>query len=69
MAFPERVAQYLKTRRGKAYCDDCLTAALRLDALSARYMAHHVTHVLGETEEFHRTHGQCSNCGQIDQGH
>ena len=61
MNIAERVAGFLRERRGQPYCDDCLFRELRL---SRRQQANRVTMALGVTSEFQRAPGPCSGCAE-----
>ena len=56
MTVEERVAAFLQTNRGKAYCDDCLAGELGIN----RHQARNATSGLAASGRFHRDYGACS---------
>jgi hypothetical protein len=60
MTIPEKIDDYLRTNKPRAYCDDCLQALL---GLAKRQEAQQATKPLGLCEEFVRDQGRCFSCG------
>ncbi len=55
---PERVIHFLRSRQPRAYCDDCLAAALSL----RRAQVNIVTSTLGLCREYFRGNETCIGC-------
>ena len=56
MIVEERVASFLLTNKGEAYCDDCLAAEVGVN----RHQARNATAGLGASLRFQRMVGVCS---------
>lgn len=59
MTIAQRVAGFLREHKPKRFCDDCICERL---SLSRRQQAFRVTSALGETSDFVRDDGECSQC-------
>lgn len=57
---PERVIRHLQLNRPRAYCDDCLAAALSLN----RAQVSIITSTLGLCKEYSRGTKTCADCGR-----
>ena len=58
MTVPESVATFLRTRRPKAFCDDCIAEELGKN----RRQIQPLTATLKESAEFTRLKGSCVGC-------
>jgi len=58
MQRPDQIIAFLTSNKPKAYCDDCIAAALTPQA-NRHYVAS-ITNSLAKTPPFQREHGQCS---------
>lgn len=56
----QRVNDYITNARPRAYCDDCISAALNL---SQRQQSARVTGALETTSDFVREDDECAGCG------
>jgi hypothetical protein len=63
MTVEARVADFLRSLKPNAVCDDCIAKTLRLGSGSNRVMARNATSGLGQSRDFIRVKGTCSKCG------
>ena len=60
LTIPERIADFLKANKPRAYCDDCLASALKM----RREQVNTVTATLGLCCEYRRGGESCSHCNR-----
>jgi len=61
MTREEEVAQFLRSRKGWDYCDDCIANLVGIN----RHQARNATSGLGVSSDFNRADRNCSQCGKI----
>lgn len=58
LTIPERIAEFLKGNKPRAYCDDCIAGALNM----RREQVNTVTSTLGLCCEYSRGSESCAHC-------
>jgi hypothetical protein len=64
MTVEATVASFGRSVKPRALCDDCIAKNLRLGSGGNRVMARNATSGLGQTKDFTRAKGVCSQCSK-----